>query len=51
MLRKYRHNYYEANATGTGQIRIKTKKLWISKVLSVGLKETKCIIFKSKFHG
>jgi hypothetical protein len=27
---------YEANATGTVQIRIKTKKLWIYKVSSVG---------------
>jgi hypothetical protein len=27
---------YEANATGTGQIGIKTNKLWINKVLSAG---------------
>jgi hypothetical protein len=30
---------YEANTTGMGQIGIKTKKLWIFEVLSVGLKE------------
>jgi hypothetical protein len=40
---------YEANATWTDQIGIKTKKLWISEVLSVGLKETKCIIFNLSF--
>jgi hypothetical protein len=39
----------EANATGTGQNGIKTKKLWISEVLSVGLKETKCIILNLSF--
>jgi hypothetical protein len=27
---------YEANTTGTSQFGIKTKELWISKVLSVG---------------
>jgi hypothetical protein len=27
---------YETNTTGTSEIRIKTKKLWIYKVLSVG---------------
>jgi hypothetical protein len=40
---------YEANTTGTGQIGIKTKELWISEVLSVGLEETKCIIFNLSF--
>jgi hypothetical protein len=40
---------YEANATWTDQIGIKTKKLWIFEVLSVGLKGTKCIIFNPNF--
>jgi hypothetical protein len=31
------------------QIGIRTKKLWISGVLSVGLKETKCIISNLRF--
>jgi hypothetical protein len=51
MLLLCRQYFYEANTTGTGQIGIKTKKLWISEVLSVELEETKCIIFKSKFHN
>jgi hypothetical protein len=29
---------YKANTTGTGRIGIKTEELWISEVLSVGLK-------------
>jgi hypothetical protein len=41
--------YYEASATGTGQFGVKTVKLWISEVLIVGLKETKCIIFYLSF--
>jgi hypothetical protein len=40
---------YEANATGTNQFGIKMEELWISEVLSVGLKETKCIIFNLSF--
>jgi hypothetical protein len=36
---------YEANATGTSQLGIKMEELWISEVLSVGLKEIKCIIY------
>jgi hypothetical protein len=35
---------YEASATSMDQIGIRTKKLWISGVLSDGLKETMCII-------
>jgi hypothetical protein len=40
---------YEANMTWTDQIGIRTKKLWISEILSVGLKGAKCIIFNSNF--
>jgi hypothetical protein len=40
---------YEANATWTDQIGIKTKKLWFFEVLSVGLEGIKCIIFYPNF--
>jgi hypothetical protein len=40
---------YEANATKMSQFEIKTEELWISEVLSVGIKETKCIIFNLSF--
>jgi hypothetical protein len=40
---------YKTNTTRTNQIGVKTEKLWISKVLSIGLKETKCIIFNLSF--
>jgi hypothetical protein len=35
MLLLHSKYLYETNATGTGQIGIKTKKIWIYKVLSV----------------
>jgi hypothetical protein len=40
---------YEANATETSPFEIKTEQLWIYEVLSVGIKETKCIIFNLSF--
>ena len=49
MLLKCIQFYYEASATGTGEFGVKTVKLWISKVLSAGLKGTKCIIFNLSF--
>jgi hypothetical protein len=42
--------YYKANATGMGQIGFKTKKLWISEVLSIGFRKTKCLMF-NLFHN
>jgi hypothetical protein len=49
MLLLYSKCLYEANVTWTDQIGIRTKKLWIFGVLSVGLKETKCIIYNLCF--
>jgi hypothetical protein len=49
MLLLHSKYLYEANTTGMGQIGIKTKELWISEVLSVGLEETKRIIFNLSF--
>jgi hypothetical protein len=45
MLLLYSKYSYEANVTWMDQIGIKTNKLWISEVLSAGLKGTKCINF------
>jgi hypothetical protein len=38
MLLDHSKYWYEANAAWTNQIGMQTKKLWISKVLSVGVK-------------